>query len=166
MSYHWQLLTSACHWSPMESDAFPISTNPKHFQAMSMLTLIKHLLISSAILHLYQVLENAVQIRPSQILHLWFISHPSEKYPPHYIHEEFDNECKGFLSWVLHRTDSFPSFLVPATCTYLSPHKLRSANEHHWLGLEGSQFLYNWHYNNLEIWIRHAQMYTWVFFLT
>jgi hypothetical protein len=124
MSYHCQLLTSTCHWNPMESNAFPISRNPKHFQAMSMVTLIKHLLISSAILHLYQFVESAVRIRPSQILHLWFISHPPEKYPPHWtthhFHEDFDNECKGFLSWVLHRTDSFPSFLVPSTCTYLS----------------------------------------------
>lgn len=65
---------------------------------------------------------------------------------------------------MLHRTDSFPSFLVPSTRAYL-PHKLRSANEHHWLELEGSQILYTWHYNNMGIWITRAQMYTWLFLL-
>jgi len=83
----WQIINN--YWPlhvtgiPWKSNAFPISRNPKHFQAISRVTLIKHLLISPAILHLYQFLENAVCIRRSQMLHLWFISHPSEKYPPH-----------------------------------------------------------------------------------
>lgn len=48
----WQIINN--YWPlhvtgiPWKSNAFPISRNPKHFQAISRVTLIKHLLISSA----------------------------------------------------------------------------------------------------------------------